>query len=55
MSETRSRIVIAGHCAALHDPIRKQACHPMPMGEVAGDNISRLLRDRPLKRFRPAR
>ena len=47
-------IFIAGDCAALQDPIRKQAYHAMAMGEVAGDNLSRLLRDRPLKRFRPA-
>ena len=47
-------IFIAGDCAALHDPVRKQAYHAMAMGEVAGDNIARLLRDRPLRRFRPA-
>nr|MDJ0701386.1 FAD-dependent oxidoreductase [Woeseiaceae bacterium] len=47
-------IFIAGDCAALPKPVRKQAYHAMAMGEVAGDNISRLLRDRPLRRFRPA-
>ncbi len=47
-------IFIAGDCADLPEPVRKQAYHAMAMGEVAGDNISRLLRNRPLRRFRPA-
>jgi NADH dehydrogenase len=47
-------IFVAGDCAALPEPVRKQAYHAMAMGEVAGDNISRLLEDRSLKRFRPA-
>jgi NADH dehydrogenase FAD-containing subunit len=54
MSRHAENIFIAGDCAALPEPVRKQAYHAMAMGEVAGDNISRFLRDRPLKRFRPA-
>ena len=53
MSDYADNVFIAGDCAALPVPVRKQAYHAMAMGEVAGDNISRLLRDRPLKRFRP--
>jgi len=47
-------IFIAGDCAALPEPVRKQAYYAMDMGEVAGDNISRLLRNRRLRRFRAA-
>ena len=47
-------IFIAGDCAELPEPVRKQAYHAMAMGEVAGDNISRLLQERSLKHFRPA-
>ncbi len=47
-------VFVAGDCAALPEPIRKQAYHAMALGEVAGDNISRFLEDRPLKQFRPA-
>ena len=46
-------IFIAGDCAELPEPVRKQAYHAMAMGEVAGDNIGRLLKGRRLKRFRP--
>ena len=53
-SEYASNIFVAGDCAALPQPTRKQAYHAMAMGEVAGDNIDRLLSDRPLRRFRPA-
>ena len=45
-------IFVAGDCAALPEPIRKQAYYAMDMGEVAGDNISRLLEGRRLKSFR---
>ena len=45
-------IFVAGDCASLPEPIRKQAYYAMDMGEVAGDNISRLLEDRRLKSFR---
>jgi NADH dehydrogenase len=45
-------IFVAGDCAALPEPVRKQAYYAMDMGEVAGDNISRLLGGRQLKRFR---
>lgn len=53
-SRHTDNVFIAGDCAALPEPVRKQAYHAMAMGEVAGDNISRLLCDRPLRRFRPA-
>ena len=53
-SRHADNIFVAGDCAALPEPVRKQAYHAMAMGEVAGDNISRLLEDRPLKRFCPA-
>jgi NADH dehydrogenase len=45
-------IFVAGDCAALPEPIRKQAYYAMDMGEVAGDNISRLLEGGRLKVFR---
>jgi len=45
-------ILVAGDCAALPEPIRKQAYNAMDMGEVAGDNINRLLEGRRLKPFR---
>ena len=53
-SRHADNIFVAGDCAALPEPVRKQAYHAMAMGEVAGDNIDRLLQDRPMKRFRPA-
>jgi NADH dehydrogenase len=57
-STLRSRyadnIFVAGDCADLPEPIRKQAYYAMDMGEVAGDNIDRLLKNRPLRRFRAA-
>lgn len=48
-----ANIFIAGDCAELPEPIRKQAYNAMNMGDVAGDNIARLLDGRRLKRFRP--
>ena len=45
-------IFVAGDCASLPSPARKQAYYAMDMGEVAGDNIKRLLGDRRLRRFR---
>ena len=44
-------IFIAGDCATLPEPVRKQAYYAMDMGEVAGDNISRFLEGDPLKSF----
>ena len=49
-----SNVFVAGDCAELPDPVRKQAYNAMDMGAVAGDNIARLLEGRFLKRFRPA-
>ena len=53
-SRYADNIFIAGDCAALPEPVRKQAYYAMDMGEVAGDNLRRLLRDRRLRRFRAA-
>ena len=47
-------VFVAGDCADLQVPLRKQAYHAMAMGEVAGDNIGRLLENRSLREFRPA-
>lgn len=53
-SRYADNIFIAGDCAALPNTIRKQAYYAMDMGEVAGDNIARLLGGRRLRRFRAA-
>jgi len=53
-SRHASNIFVAGDCAALPEPVRKQAYYAMDMGEVAGDNIARLLGNRRLRRFRAA-
>ena len=50
-SDYADNIFVAGDCAALPAPIRKQAYYAMDMGEVAGDNISRLLEGRRLQQF----
>ena len=51
-SSHADNVFVAGDCAALPEPIRKQAYYAMDMGDVAGDNISRLLEGRRLKPFR---
>ena len=51
-SDYADNIFVAGDCAALPAPIRKQAYYAMDMGEVAGDNIGRLLEGKRLKPFR---
>ena len=51
-SDYADNIFVAGDCAALPAPIRKQAYYAMDMGEVAGDNINRLLEGRRLTEFR---
>jgi len=53
-SRYADNIFIAGDCAALPEPVRKQAYYAMDMGEVAGDNITRQLGNQALRRFRPA-
>lgn len=53
-SRYAENIFVAGDCASLPVPVRKQAYYAMDMGEVAGDNINRLLGERRLRRFRPA-
>ena len=50
-SDYADNIFVAGDCAALPAPIRKQAYYAMDMGEAAGDNIGRLLEGRRLKVF----
>ena len=50
-SHYADNIFVAGDCAELPDPIRKQAYYAMDMGAVAGDNIARLLGNQPLRRF----
>ena len=52
-SDYADNVFVAGDCAALPAPIRKQAYYAMDMGEVAGDNIGRLLEGRRLKPFCP--
>jgi NADH dehydrogenase FAD-containing subunit len=44
-------IFVAGDCAELSMPIRKQAYYAMDMGALAGDNMTRLLGGRSLRRF----
>jgi NADH dehydrogenase len=53
-SRHAENVFVAGDCAELLEPVRKQAYHAMAMGEVAGDNIHRLLQERRLEQFRPA-
>ena len=50
-SDYADNIFVAGDCAVLPAPIRKQAYYAMDMGEVAGDNIGRLLEGRSLEPF----
>ena len=52
-SRHADNVFVAGDCAGLPEPARKQAYYAMDMGEVAGDNIERWLGDRRLRRFRP--
>ena len=53
-SRYSENIFAAGDCAELPTPIIKQAYYAMDMGEVAGDNIRRLLKGRQPRRFRAA-
>jgi len=50
-SRYADNIFVAGDCADLPDPIRKQAYYAMDTGEVAGDNIARHLDGRLPRRF----
>ncbi|MEM6572905.1 MAG: FAD-dependent oxidoreductase [Pseudomonadota bacterium] len=54
-SQASDALFVAGDSAALREPIAKQAYHAMDMGELAGSNVGRFLRGRPLKDFRPSR
>ena len=53
-SNYADNIFVAGDCAALPEPVRKQAYYAMDMGKAAGDNISHLLKFRQLRPFRAA-
>ena len=53
-SRYADNVFVAGDCAELLVPVRKQAYYAMDMGEVAGENVERFLDDRRLRRFRPA-
>ena len=51
-SHYADNVFVAGDCAGLPNPVRKQAYYAMDMGAVAGDNIARLLSNQPLRQFR---
>lgn len=53
-SPVSAEIFVAGDCAELPSPLRKQAYHAIDMGEYAAYNVQHYLRDRPLKAFRPS-
>ena len=53
-SHHADNVFVAGDCAGLPEPARKQAYYAMDMGEVAGDNIERFLAHRDFCRFRPS-
>jgi NADH dehydrogenase len=52
-SRVFENVFIAGDAADLPRPPAKQAYHALAMGSCAAENAARLLRGRPLKRFRP--
>ncbi|WP_405231329.1 NAD(P)/FAD-dependent oxidoreductase [Lentisalinibacter salinarum] len=52
-SEAWPALFVAGDCAGLPQPLRKQAYHALDMGEYAAWNLQHFLRGRPLKPFRP--
>ncbi len=47
-------VFVAGDCAQLPKPLRKQAYHALDMGRCVADNLQRLTSARRLRRFRPA-
>lgn len=53
-SEAAPAVFVAGDCAELAPPLRKQAYHALDMGAYAAWNLQHFLRGRPLKDFRPA-
>jgi NADH dehydrogenase len=53
-SEAAPELFVAGDCAELTPPLRKQAYHALDMGAYAAWNLQHFLRGRPLKDFRPA-
>ncbi len=54
LSTADDDVLVVGDAAALPEPLGKQAYHALDMGRHAADNAARLLRDRPLRRFRPS-
>ena len=53
-TEVSPALFVAGDCAGLPEPLRKQAYHALDMGEYAAWNLQHFLRGRPLRPFRPA-
>ncbi|WP_405221747.1 NAD(P)/FAD-dependent oxidoreductase [Lentisalinibacter sediminis] len=53
-SEASPALFVAGDCAGLPEPLRKQAYHALDMGAYAAWNLQHFLRSRPLKAFRPS-
>ncbi len=54
-SQRRENIFVAGDCAVLRKPIKRQAYHAIEMGEHAAANCERFLRGRKLRKYRPSR
>jgi len=53
-SEASPAVFVAGDCAELPSPLRKQAYHALDMGAYAAWNLQHFLRGRPLKDFSAA-
>jgi NADH dehydrogenase len=53
-SEASDSVFVAGDCAELPAPLRKQAYHALDMGAYAAWNLQHFLRGRPLKAFAPS-
>ncbi len=54
-SVRKKNVFVAGDCAVLRKPIKRQAYHAIEMGEHAAANCARFLRGRKLKKYRPSR
>lgn len=54
-SERKENVFVAGDCAVLKKPIKRQAYHAIEMGEHAAMNCERFLCGRKLKKYRPSR
>ncbi len=55
VSKLAPEVLVAGDTAELPSALRKQAYHAIDMGEYAGNNVQRMFRGRPLRRFRSSR